>query len=878
MDVSRYEFGCQKALHQGLQYAKSMGSPVLEVEPVALALLRGDFSPDKSINREALKKHLENHLALRPRVFGGGRIQFGPRLDAALDMAEAAAGDGRVSEKILWDSLCKQSTVIQLFIVRGVEQRGSPPQDEQEKKGSFAEFSEQKSRSKEKVVSKDQSQRSSHDEKEADAHDKFLKQYSIDITARAQRGELDPVIGRDHEVRRVLEILGRKKKNNPILLGEPGVGKSAIAEALAQRIVSGHVPESMADKRVLSLDLGALLAGAKYRGEFEDRFRKLLAALYDLKGRIILFVDEIHMIIGAGNQEGGADAANLMKPALARGEIQCLGATTLDEYRRHIERDAALERRFQPIQVGEPSRDQAIEILRGLKASYEVHHAVQIEDQALVAAVDLSIRYLPSRKLPDKAIDLVDEAASRLRLSVETVPGTLEEMRSEIDRIEIEKKALMASGRNLRTDVERRLAKVKTEYELINRVWHEHQKNLDHLKRLEKERQEAQALFETAKLQSDFEFAARIQYEEIPRLVKGIADYKSRLARHQQSYAFLRQVVSASDVADVVSVWTGVPAGRLLEAEAEKLMGMETRLASRVFGQETALARVARAVRRSRAGLSDPTRPIGVFMFLGPTGVGKTETARALADELFDDETKLIRIDMSEYMEMHSVARLIGAPPGYVGYEEGAGIVELIRRSPYSVVLFDEIEKAHPRVLDILLALLEDGRLTDGHGRTADFRHALIILTSNIDLKIDVEPSHASDLQVRTALATKLRPELVNRISEIVLYRPLGRKHLHLLLSRLLSSLNDRLAERQFRIVLGDRVRFLLVASVEGSPFGGRALRRIFEEQVVDAVAERIMVSTVLSQGAWMLDLDDLGVLVWRHEFRQGYYLREAAS
>lgn len=874
MDVSRYDFGCQKALHQGLQYAKSLGATVLEVESVALALLRGDFSPGKTVDRDGLRKHLERHLALRPRVFGAGRIQFGARLDAALDMAEAAAGRDLVNEKILWESLCKQSTVIQLYLGRGDFFEETKIPGDSVKKQIFDDFKSKKEGVKDPPSVKGDAGR----EKTSEHYDHFLKKYTLDLTARAQRGELDPVVGREVEVRRVLEILGRKKKNNPILLGDPGVGKSAIAEALALRIVSGNVPESMNNKRVLSLDLGAILAGAKYRGEFEDRFRKLLAALHDLKGEIVLFIDEIHMIIGAGNQEGGADVANLMKPALARGEVQCLGATTIDEYRRHIERDAALERRFQPINVGEPNRDQAIEILRGLRASYEVHHGVQIEDSALIAAVDLSVRYLPARKLPDKAIDLIDEAASRLRLSVETVPSTLEEMRSEIDRIEIEQRALIANGLNLKSDVEHRLRKIKAEYAMVDRVWHEHQNNLDRLRQLEIKRQEAESLFETAKSQGDFTFAARIQYDEIPRIGKGILVCKEILSEQQKTYSFLRQVVTSTDIAEVVSVWTGIPAGRLLEGEAKKLLGIEGRLASRVFGQEEALERIARAVRRSRAGLNDPARPIGVFLFLGPTGVGKTETARALARELFDDDSKLIRIDMSEYMEIHSVARLVGAPPGYVGYDDSSGITELIRRSPYSVVLFDEIEKAHPRVLDVLLALLEDGRLTDGHGRTADFRHALIILTSNINLDIEFDPSSASDGVLRSALAQKIRPELVNRISDVVVYRSLGRRHLDMLVSRLLDELNRRLSERQLRITLADRLRRSLVSSVEDSPFGGRALRRIFEDRIVDEIADRVLMAGNLCQGAWRLDVDDEGAIKWSPECRQGYYLLPPAS
>jgi ATP-dependent Clp protease ATP-binding subunit ClpB len=870
MDVSRYDFGCQKALHHGLQYAKSMGTSTLEVEQVALALIKAGFLLSQNIDAEGLRKHLEAHLAARPRVFGVARIQFGSRLDVALDMAEAKAGSGRVSESLLWEMLCRQSTVIQLFLGRGAEAHSVSFQGGAIKTQDFMNMKGFKAAGDGVVNSV---QEPSQTEKAPNQTDQFLRQYTLDLTARAQRGELDPVIGRDDEVRRVLEVLGRKKKNNPLLLGEPGVGKSAIAEALALRIAGGAVPESMLGKRVLSLDLGSLLAGARYRGEFEDRLRKLLGALTELNGKIILFIDEIHMIIGAGNQEGGADAANLMKPALARGELQCLGATTLDEYRKHIERDAALERRFQPIQVFEPTRQEALLILHGLKGSYEVHHSVQIEDAALISAVDMSIRYLPTRKLPDKAIDLIDEAASKLRLAVETVPGNLSEMRAEIEKIEIERKGLVTVGRFSTLELEERLRKLKSEYEVIDRVWHDHQERLAKLKDLEKRRQEAQGLFEAAKLQGDFTFAARVQYDEIPRVEKEIGACKELLEKAEQKYDFLRQVVGSADVAAVISAWTGIPVGRLLESEVKRLLQMEKRLGSRVFGQEQALARVSKAVRRSRAGLSDPQRPIGIFMFLGPTGVGKTETARALAEELFDDQSKLIRIDMSEYMEAHSVARLTGAPPGYVGYEEGSGLIDLIRHKPYSVVLFDEVEKAHPRVLDILLALLEDGRLTDGRGRIGDFRHALIILTSNIPLGAEEDSVAASDRDVREALSSHMRPELVNRIAEIVVFKPLGSRHLMALLERLVAGLNDRLAERKFRVCIGLQLAIDLIVTVEGGSFGGRALRRLFEEQIINAVAERIMVCPALAVGAWVLDRDGDGSFVWRFEHRASYYL-----
>lgn len=875
MDVSRYEFTCQKALHQGLQYARSLGHQFLEVEHIALALLRADAVTFRHRVGEQLKRHIETHLTRAPRVYGTVKVDFGRRLDAALDAAEAQAGSGKtVSSELLWEFLCRQSTTIQTFLAKtaqdeGVTESEKPPSPRSEPAAGAA---------KEKAEKKAEKAGPQDTGKVPEKVEKDLRQYTVNLSAMAERGEIDPVIGRDAEVRRVLEILGRKKKNNPILIGDPGVGKSAIAEALALRIAEGAVPETLRGKCVLSLDLGSLLAGAKYRGEFEDRVKNLLKALDALDGRAILFIDEIHMLVGAGNQEGGADLANLLKPALARGELQCLGATTFDEFRKHIEKDAALERRFQPIQVDEPSKETTLAILRGIKSRYEIHHGVQIDDDALVAAVDMSIRYLPSRKLPDKAIDLIDEAASRLRLQIDSVPAVLDELRATIDQIEIERKAVgtAAAQQSALTSLDVRLEKAKAERERLEVIWRRHQDLLNSMKATEKRRQEAHTLYDNAKSQSDFAFAARLQYDEMPRLDKELAGIHQELAVQQKLHSFLRQVVGAHEVAEVVAVWAKVPVQKLVESEGTRLLQMEERLKQRVFGQNEAISRISRAVRRARVGVNDPRRPIGVFLFLGPTGVGKTETARALAAELFTDEAKMIRVDMSEFMEQHSVARLIGAPPGYIGHGSGGELTEAVRQDPFSVVLFDELEKAHPRVLDIMLQIFEDGRLTDGTGRTVDFKNALIVMTSNIDLEL-VRAEDADDEQVvRAALARKLRPEFVNRIDEVVVFNRLGNRHLELLIDRLVGELNDRLADRQFRLSLGPALRQRLLALAATGQFGGRALRRVFEALVIDAVSDRILGQAQFAVGAWELDVDAAGQTVWLEENRARYYLPPA--
>lgn len=876
MDVARYEFSCQKALHQGLQYARSLGHQLLECEHVALAMLRADAVQLPGRSGDRLKRHLENHLARAPRIYGSVKIGFGQRLDAALDMAEKEVGTQLVSDTILWKSVCRQSTVIQTFIAKAEQDEVSAFQSGI-RTGTMKQAAGAEGHAAAPKQEPTQTEKNST-EPVPEKVDKNLRAYTIDLTAMAERGELDPVIGRDTEVRRVLEILGRKKKNNPLLIGEPGVGKSAVAEAIALRIAENHVPESMRGKRVLSLDLGAMLAGAKYRGEFEDRMKNVLKAVESLKGQIILFIDEIHMLVGAGNQEGGADAANLLKPALARGELQCLGATTLDEYRKYIEKDPALERRFQPLLVEEPSKPVALAILRGLKSRYEIHHGVQIDDEALTAAVDFSVRYLTQRKLPDKAIDLIDEASSRLRLQIDSVPTILDELKSHIDRIEIERKAIGSGPGHQATlsGLDERLAQVKAEYGEIETIWRHHQDLLQRMKHGEKRRQEALTMYENAKTQANFDFAARLQYDELPKLDAELASIIGELGNQQDKYSFLRQVVGAREIAEVVAAWARVPVGRLLEDDAKKLLEMDTRLERRVYGQTNAIRKIVRAVKRARVGVNDPRRPLGVFLFLGPTGVGKTETAKALAAELFNDDTRMIRIDMSEYMEAHSVARMIGAPPGYVGFGEGGELTEAIRHHPYSVVLFDEIEKANPRVLDLMLQVFDDGRLTDSKGRTVDFRNALIIMTSNLGLDRIPDPETATDQVVRDALSHLLRPELVNRIDECVVFNRLGRRHVKSLLNRLLEELNGRLVDRQFRVVIGTRLGEKLMDAGSSLQFGGRAMRRAFETMVVDAVSDRVLGQPEFAIGAWQLEIDEDGLYVWAEDYRPQLYLPPA--
>ena len=683
-----------------------------------------------------------------------------------------------------------------------------------------------------------------------------LARYGRDLTELARKGKLDPVIGRDEEVRRVVQVLSRRTKNNPVLIGEPGVGKTAIVEGLAQRIVAGDVPEGLKNKKIFALDMGALVAGAKYRGEFEERLKAVLKEITESEGQIVLFIDELHTVVGAGAAEGAMDASQMLKPMLARGELHTIGATTLDEYRKHIEKDAALERRFQPVVVGEPTVEDTISILRGLRERYEIHHGVKFKDAALVAAAVLSHRYISDRFLPDKAIDLMDEAASKLRMEIDSMPAELDEVRRRVMQLEIEREALRKETDRASVDrlgrLERELADLKEEQSRLHSHWAQEKEAIQGARKLKGELEQVRLEMSRTQQAGDYAKASELQYGRLPELERKIAEEESRLADLQKSQRMLKEEVDEEDIAEVVAKWTHIPVSRLLEGEVQKLIHMEERLHERVVGQNEATVAVSSAIRRARAGLQDPNRPLGSFIFLGPTGVGKTELARALAEFLFDDEHSMIRIDMSEYQEKHTVSRMIGAPPGYVGYEESGQLTEAVRRRPYSVVLFDEIEKAHPEVLNVLLQLLDDGRLTDGKGRTVDFKNVVVIMTSNLGSQAIAEASNDSGQragevseglkrQVTEALRQHFRPEFINRVDEVIFFHSLDLEHMKTIIDIQLKGLLKRLSDRKISVELTEAAKGFLVAEGYDPMYGARPLKRTIQRRVLDPLAMRVL-------------------------------------
>ncbi|ETR77068.1 ATPase AAA [Afipia sp. P52-10] len=784
-------------------------------------------------NSRAILKATEDALNRLPKVSGSGagQVYLAPATARLFDAAEKAAekgGDGFVTvERLLLAlTLDKDSEAGQILTKGGVSPQNLNAAINALRKGRTAD--------------------SPTAENAYDA----LKKYARDLTQAARDGKIDPVIGRDEEIRRTIQVLSRRTKNNPVLIGEPGVGKTAIVEGLAQRIVNGDVPESLKDKKLLSLDMGALIAGAKYRGEFEERLKSVLQEVTSAEGGIILFIDEMHTLIGAGKADGAMDASNLLKPALARGELHCIGATTLDEYRKHVEKDAALARRFQPVFVSEPTVEDTISILRGLKDKYEQHHGVRITDSALVAATTLSNRYITDRFLPDKAIDLVDEAAARLKMQVDSKPEELDSIDREIVRLRIEQEALKkesdAGSKSRLQNLEQELAELEKKSADLTSRWRAEKSKLSDAQKLKTELDQLRIELANAQRKGEYQRAGELAYGRIPELEKKLASIEA----NEDKGAMVEEAVTADHVAQVVSRWTGVPVDKMLEGEKEKLLKMEHQLAKRVIGQAEAVKAVSTAVRRARAGLQDPNRPIGSFMFLGPTGVGKTELTKALAEYLFDDETALIRMDMSEYMEKHSVARLIGAPPGYVGYDEGGALTEAVRRRPYQVVLFDEIEKAHPDVFNVLLQVLDDGRLTDGQGRTVDFRNTLIIMTSNLGAEFLVNQPEGEDTeavrdQVMTVVRASFRPEFLNRVDEIILFHRLQKSEMGKIVDIQMRRLSKLLEERKIVLDLEPAARDWLAEKGWDPAYGARPLKRVIQRSVQDPLAELILAGDV---------------------------------